>query len=246
LSLSLTYWTSRAGAIPLRVIEVDRRRRRLVCSYRKAYSEWREHQRQAFIDGLTEGEVLTGRVRELRDFGAFVDLGGGDGLIHISEIAWHRVKHPKEVLRVGQEVEVYIKQVNRKRRRVALSLKRLTPHPWTSIEERYQINQLVEGKITRITSFGAFVEIEPGIEGLLHVRHLPRTAELDPSKVVSEGEIHLLRVISIDADKRRIRLSLRAVTPEEQMDFMARRASETALESLDETVGLDDLIDEEE
>lgn len=232
--------------IPLRVIEVDRRRRRLVCSYRKAYPEWRESQRQTFVNSLTEGEVRTGRVRELRDFGAFVDLGGGDGLIHISEIAWHRVSHPKEVLRVGQEVEVYVKQVNRKRKRVALSLKRLAPHPWASIEERYQVNQLVEGKITRVTSFGAFVEIEPGIEGLLHVRHLPRTADLDPTKVVSEGEIHLLRVISIDAERRRIRLSLRAVTQEEQMDFMDRRASEIALASLGETVGLAELMEEEE
>jgi small subunit ribosomal protein S1 len=229
--------------LPLCVIEVDRRRRRLVCSYRKAYPEWRRRQRQLFIDSLTEGEVRTGRVRELRDFGAFIDLGGGDGLIHISELAWHRVEHPKEVLRVGQEVRVYVLKVNRKRKRVALSLKRLAPHPWTTIEERYQENQLVEGKITRIASFGAFVELEPGIEGLLHVRHLPRAAEQDPGKVVSVGEVHLLRILSIDPDQRRIRLSLRAVTPEEQMDFMARRA---AVESFEDTVGLADLIGEEE
>jgi len=229
--------------LPLCVIEVDRRRRRLVCSYRKAYPEWRRRQRQLFIDSLTEGEVRTGRVRELRDFGAFIDLGGGDGLIHISELAWYRVEHPKEILRVGQEVRVYVLKVNRKRKRVALSLKRLAPHPWTTIEERYQENQLVEGKITRIASFGAFVEIEPGIEGLLHVRHLPRAAEQDPSKVVSVGEVHLLRILSIDPDQRRIRLSLRAVTPEEQMDFMARRA---AVESFEDTVGLADVVGEEE
>lgn len=229
--------------LPLCVIEVDRRRRRLVCSYRKAYPEWRRRQRQVFIDSLTEGEVRTGRVRELRDFGAFVDLGGGDGLVHISELAWHRVEHPKEVLRVGQEVSVYVMKVNRKRKRVALSLKRLAPHPWTTIEERYQENQLVEGKITRIASFGAFVEIEPGIEGLLHVRQLPRVADQDPSKVVSVGEVHLLRILSIDPVQRRIRLSMRAVTQEEQMDFMARRAS---VEELEETVGLADLIGEEE
>jgi small subunit ribosomal protein S1 len=231
--------------LPLRVIEVDRRRRRLVCSYRKAYPEWRERQRQQFVDSLTEGEVRTGRVRNLRDFGAFVDLGGGDGLVHISELAWHRVDHPKEVLRVGQEVQVYVLKVNRKRKRVALSIKRLTPHPWSTVDDRYHENQLVEGKITRITSFGAFVELEPGVEGLLHVRHLPRAAEQDPNKVVSPGEIHLLRILGVDSERRRIRLSMRAVTPEEQMDFMARRAEE-ALESTDDTIGLAELIGEEE
>ncbi len=229
--------------LPLCVIEVDRRRRRLVCSYRKAYPEWRRRQRQVFIDSLTEGEVRAGRVRELRDFGAFVDLGGGDGLVHISELAWHRVEHPKEVLRVGQEVRVYVLKVNRKRKRVALSLKRLAPHPWTTIEERYQENQLVEGKVTRIASFGAFIEIEPGIEGLLHVRQLPRAAEQDPARVVSVGEVHLLRILDIDPVQRRIGLSMRAVTPDEQLDFMARRA---AVESFEETVGLADLVGEEE
>ena len=232
--------------LPLRVIEVDRRRRRLVCSYRKAYPEWREQQRQRFVDGLTEGEVRTGRVRNLREFGAFIDLGGGDGLVHISELAWHRVDHPKEVLRVGQEVQVYVLKVNRKRKRVALSIKRLTPHPWSSIDERYHENQLVQGKITRITSFGAFIELEPGIEGLLHIRHLPRAAEQDPNKVVSVDEVHLLRVLSVDSDRRRIRLSMRAVTPEEQMDFMARRAAESTPEPLADTIGLAELIGEEE
>jgi small subunit ribosomal protein S1 len=232
--------------LPLRVIEVDRRRRRLVCSYRRAYPEWRERQRRAFIDSLTEGEVRNGTVRELRDFGAFINLGGGDGLIHISELAWHRVAHPKEVLRVGQNVQVYVLKVNHKRKRVALSLKRLIPHPWSSIEERYHENQLIDGKVTRITSFGAFIELEPGIEGLLHIRHLPRAAEQDPNKVISVGEIHLLRILNIDADRRRIRLSMRAVTPEEQMDFMARRAMERAAEPLEDTVGLADLIGEEE
>ena len=228
--------------LPLRVIEVDRRRRRLVLSYRKAYPIWREQQRQAFIDNLTEGDVLTGRVRELCDFGAFVDLGSGDGLIHISELAWHRVSHPKEVLRVGQEIQVYLLKVNRKRKRIALSLKRLTPHPWLSVGERYQVHQLVEGLLTRVVSYGAFVELEPGIEGLLHVRHLPGGPAQDPHKVVTEGELHLLRVVSIDSKRRRLRLSLRAVTPEEQLDWMAHRAEaeERAI------VGLAELSGEEE
>ncbi len=228
--------------LPLRVIEVDRRRRRLLLSHRKAYSAWRERQRQEFIESLKVGEIRAGRVRDLQDFGAFVDLGGGDGLIHISELAWHRVDHPKDVLRVGQEVKVYVLRVNRKRKRVALSLRRLLPHPWENVEERYPRDQLVEGTITRITDFGAFVELEPGVEGLLHSRHLPWAAGNDPGKVINEGETHLLRVISVEQDRRRIGLSMRAVTQDEQMEWMARRAQTME----DEIIGLDDLTDEEE
>jgi small subunit ribosomal protein S1 len=237
--------------LPLRVIEVDRRRRRLILSHRAAYSEWRELQREKFLDGLREGEERTGRVRELKDFGAFVDLGGGDGLIHISEFAWHRINHPKEMLRVGQEVQVRVLKVNRKRRRVGLSLKRLTPHPWETLLERYQENQVVEGRVTRVADFGAFVEIEPGIEGLLHAKHLHRSAESDPQpdphKVVREGEVHLLRIISIDTEQRRIRLSMRAVTVEEQMDWMVHKAEVDAAKlAAQDVIGLAELIGEEE
>jgi small subunit ribosomal protein S1 len=233
-------------SLPLRVIQVDRRRRRLILSYSKAYSAWREQQRQEFIDGLKAGEVRNGRVRELRDFGAFVDLGGADGLIHISELAWYRVGHPKEVLRVGQPVEVMVLRVNRKRRRIGLSLKRLVPHPWENITERYQQDELIEGKVVRVTDFGAFVELEPGIEGLLHYKHLPRTTVEDPRKVVNEGEVHLLRIINIDSEQRRIRLSMRAVSTEEQLEWMARRAEEEAASIIDDTIGLAELLDEEE
>jgi small subunit ribosomal protein S1 len=232
--------------LPLRVIEVDRKRRRLILSYRAAFSDWREKQRQSFLKSLEEGQIRTGRVRELKDFGAFVDLGGGDGLIHISEFAWHRISHPKEMLRVGQEIQVYVLKVNRKRKRVALSLKRLTPHPWETVNERYHVNQLVEGQITRVTDFGAFIEIEKGIEGLLHTKHLPRRADPDPRKVLAEGEKHLVRIINIEQKKRRIRLSLRAVSPEEQMEWMINRAAEESVIPADEAIGLAELIDEEE
>jgi small subunit ribosomal protein S1 len=232
--------------LPLRVIQVDRRRRRLILSYRKAYQAWREQKRQAFIDNLKTGEVRTGRVRELRDFGAFVNLGEADGLIHISELAWYRVGHPKEVLRVGEQVKVLVLKVNRKRKRIGLSLKRLQPHPWDDIEERYHSDQLIEGKVVRVTDFGAFVELEPGVEGLLHYKHLPRTTADDPRKVVNEGEVHLLRIIHVDPEQRRIRLSMRAVSPEEQLEWMARRAEEETARILDDTIGLAELLEEEE
>ena len=232
--------------LPLQVIQVDRRRRRLILSYRRAYPIWREQQRQDFIDSLKAGQIRSGRVRELRDFGAFVDLGKADGLIHISELAWYRVDHPKEVLRVGQPVEVLVLKVNRRRRRIGLSLKRLRPHPWDQIEERYRQDELVEGKVVRVTDFGAFVELEPGIEGLLHYKHLPRTTVDDPRKVVNENEVHLLRIINIDTEQRRIRLSMRAVSAEEQLEWMARRAEEATAQVLDDTIGLAELLDEEE
>jgi 4-hydroxy-3-methylbut-2-enyl diphosphate reductase len=167
-------------------------------------------------------------------------------LIHISELAWYRVGHPKEVLRVGEQVKVLVLKVNRKRKRIGLSLKRLQPHPWENIEERYHADQLIEGKVVRVTDFGAFVELEPGVEGLLHYKHLPRTTADDPRKVVNEGEVHLLRIIHIDPEQRRVRLSMRAVSPEEQLEWMARRAEEETARVLDDTIGLAELLDEEE
>jgi small subunit ribosomal protein S1 len=239
----LGYYVGRT--LPFRVIEADRRKRKLILSYRSAYSEWRERERQQFLNEIKEGDIRTGRVRELRDFGAFIDLGGGDGLIHISEFAWHRIEHPKEMLRVGEEVRVKVIKVNRKRKRVGLSLKRLTPHPWETVNERYEVNQLIEGKITRVTDFGAFVELEKGVEGLLHVKQLPRQAIPDPQKVVAEGEVHLLRITSIDSKKRRIRLSMRAVSLDEQMEWMAQRAERPVSDDSD-AIGLADIVGEEE
>ncbi len=212
----------RGEILPLKVIEVDRRRRRLVMSNREAQREWDEGRRAERIAELKAGTVVQGRVSSLRDFGAFVELGDSlEGLIHVSELSWHRIDHPQEVVKVGEELEVYILKVDEAEQRVSLSRKRLLPDPWTTVEEKYPLNSLVEGKITRIVSYGAFVELEPGIEGLLHASKMLRGSDnADPFKVVQEGEVHLLRVINVDADRQRIGLSLRAVTPKEQIDWM--------------------------
>lgn len=218
----------RNETLPLKVIEVNRRRRRLVLSQRDAQKEWHEARKTELIDKLHEGDVVAGRVSGLRSFGAFVDLGGADGLIHISELAWHRVNHPREVVKVGDEFDVYVLGLDKAEQRIALSRKRLLPNPWSIAEEKYAVNQLVEGTITRIVSYGAFVEIEPGIEGLLHISQISRENIEDAHELISEGETHLLRVISVDSDRQRIGLSLKNVTASEQIEWMTRRESEAA------------------
>lgn len=218
----------RGAKLPLKVIEVNRRRRRLVLSQREAQKEWDAKRRQELMAELQEGEVRTGRVSGIRDFGAFVDLGGADGLVHISELAWHRVEHPREVLNVGDEVDVYVMRVDREAERISLSRKKLLPNPWDTVNERYHENQLVEGKITRIVDYGAFAEVEPGIEGLLHVSQLSRGNVENVSEVVKEGETHLLRILSIDQRRQRMALSLKAVTAMEQIEWMAQKELEQA------------------
>lgn len=213
----------RGMQLPLKVIEVDRRRKRLVLSQREAQREWEDAKRKDLMLELKEGDVRTGRVSGLRDFGVFVDLGGADGLVHISELAWHRVDHPREVLKVGDEIEVYVLRLEKENDRISLSRKKLLPNPWDSVEERYTINQLVEGKITRLVDYGAFAEIEPGVEGLLHVSQLSRSSVESPGEVVQVDETHLLRVVSIDPRRQRIGLSLKAVTASEQIEWMANR-----------------------
>jgi len=221
--------------IPVKVIEVDRRRRRLVLSHREAERVWQAERRRELLEKLNEGDVITGQVTGWRDFGAFVDLGGADGLIHISELAWHRVDHPRDVVSMGEELDVYILKVDRRRERISLSRKRLLPNPWTLVDDNYSVGQLVEGKIIRIVDYGAFVEVEPGVEGLLHTSQIAAANVNNPREVLAEGEVHLLRVISIDADRQRMGLSLKAVTPTEQIEWMTQQEKEPTPGETDET-----------
>ena len=239
----------RTEKLPVKIIEVDRRRRRLVFSQRDAQKEWEEKRKGEMLESLNEGDVLTGRVSGLRDFGIFVDIGGADGLVHISELAWHRIDHPREVVKVGDEIEVVVLKLDRKEQRISLSRKKVLANPWDTVEERYELNQLVEGTVTRILDYGAFAEIEPGIEGLLHVSQLSRTNVENVGEVVKEGETHLLRVVSIDPQRQRIGLSLKAVTAQEQIEWMEERmaqeeAAAELVEEIEEAV-IDEIIDEE-
>ncbi len=210
--------------ISLKVIEVNRKRRRLVFSQRDAQRDSRDARKEVLLDQLHEGEVRSGVVSGLRDFGAFVDLGGADGLIHISELAWHRVNHPKEVLKVGDEVQVYILRLDAEGKRIGLSLKRLQENPWAVVDDLYHVGQLVEGVVSRVAQFGAFVSLDPGIEALLHTSQISEPPPEDPSLVVHEGQHLLLRVISIESDKQRLGLSLKEVSEEEKARWEQSKA----------------------
>jgi small subunit ribosomal protein S1 len=224
-------WTALIGeTLHLKVIEVDRERNRLILSERAAVRDWRKSQRDKLLGELTEGDVRQGRVINLADFGAFVDIGGIDGLVHLSELSWERIAHPREVLAVGQEVEVYVLGVDRERQRVALSLKRLQSDPWESIEERYQEGQLVEGAITRLTKWGAFASIvgDEAIEGLIHVSELDDGHVVHPRDIIQPGQVVTLRVIGVDANRHRMALSLKRVVQGEylEQDWEAMLATE--------------------
>jgi small subunit ribosomal protein S1 len=191
----------------LKIIELDPELGRFVLSERASRLD--ESRRQGFLDGLCPGDICRGRVTNLCSFGAFVDLGGLEGLVHVSELSWGRVDHPSSVLEPGQPVEVYVLNVDRERRRVGLSLKRLQPDPWQSVEERYHVGQIVEGVITHVVNFGAFARVEEGLEGLIHVSELAEGNFLHPRNVVQEGDVVTARVLNIDGERRRMGLSMR-------------------------------------
>ncbi len=207
--------------LQLKIIEINRARNRLILSERLANQEWRQRRREELLDELKPGEVRTGIVSNLANFGAFVDLGGADGLVHISQLAWSRVNHPSEVLKVGQEVEVQVLSVDKEKKKIALSIKRAEVDPWTTVEQRYFPGQVVTGTITKIAPFGAFARIEDGIEGLIHQSEL--APGMDPRSNLREGQELQLRILRIDAERRRLGLSLRQA---DEVD--TRPASETA------------------
>jgi len=205
--------------LQLKIIELDRSRNRLILSERAAVRDWRRQQKEKLLDDLHEGAVRTGIVSSLCDFGAFVDLGDADGLVHLSEISWRRVKHPSQVLKVGQEVEVYILKVDRERKRIGLSLKRLEPDPWTLVDDLYELDQLVEGTITKLLKFGAFARLQGSdIEGLIHISELSQEHITHPKEVVQEGQVLTLRIIKIESDRRRMGLSLKRVDSAEYIE----------------------------
>jgi small subunit ribosomal protein S1 len=212
----------------LKIIELDRQRNRLILSERAANRIWRREQKEQLLATLKEGDICRGRVSSLCDFGAFVDLGGADGLIHLSEISWGRVSHSREVLQAGDEVDVYVMNVNREKRRIGLSLKRLQPDPWSQVEEKYSEGQLVEGTITKLTEFGAFARLKgDDIEGLVHISELSNDRVAHPKEVVKEGDTLTLRIIRLDPRRRRMGLSLKSVAKAEyaDLDWRVERAA---------------------
>jgi small subunit ribosomal protein S1 len=227
--------TSLVGqTLQLKIIELDRQRNRLILSERAAMSELRKEQKERLLQELKEGDTCQGEVSSLCDFGAFIDLGGADGLVHLSELSWGRVNHPSEVLKVGDKVSVYVLSVDREKRRIGLSLKRLQSEPWSRIEEFCAVGQLVEGRITKLTNFGAFACINGGIEGLIHISELSDKRINHPKEVVREGDVLTLRVIRIDAEKRRMGLSLKQVADYVALDWQEELTEGAAEKPLSE------------
>jgi small subunit ribosomal protein S1 len=198
------------NAQPFQILKMDRRRGNIVVSRRTVLEETRAEQRQELVQNLEEGQVIDGVVKNITDYGAFVDLGGIDGLLHVTDIAWRRVNHPSEVLNIGQQVKVKIIKINHETHRISLGMKQLLEDPWQGIEAKYPVGARFKGRVTNITDYGAFVELEPGIEGLIHVSEMSWTKKnVHPGKIVSTSQEVEVQVLEVDSSKRRISLGLK-------------------------------------
>ena len=198
----------------LKVLEVNRSRNRAIMSERQAVHEEREARKVQLIKELSEGEVRKGKVTGISSFGAFVDLGGADGLIHISELSWSTVSSPSQVLKIGDEIDVFVLRVDAERKKIALSLKRLQQEPWETINERHEVGDLVDATITKLTDFGAFARVEGSVEGLIHISELTSRMINHPKEVVREGDTVRLKILRIEPERRRLGLSLRQAEEE--------------------------------
>lgn len=226
-SLEERFGEMKGEPIKVRVIEVDRERRRLILSERLALQESREAIKDRLLEELKEGDIKTGRITSLANFGAFVNIDGADGLVHLSEISWERIQHPNEVLKVGQEVQVKVISIDTERKRIGLSLRQLQEDPWLEKVRHLKEGMLVEGTITHITKFGAFARLSDDIEGLIHVSELSEQRVAHPKEVVKEGQVLTLRIIKIDPEHHRIGLSLRKVDSPAYADLDWKMALES-------------------
>ena len=230
--------------ITLQVIEVDQERRRLIFSERAAVHESRDSIRDKVIDKLNIGDILTGRITSLADFGAFVNIKGADGLVHLSEISWDRIRHPGDELKVGQEIQVKVISIDEEKRHIGLSIRQLKEDPWQRQIKDLRVGQLVEAKITRLTKFGAFARLTNEIEGLIHISEISDEHIGHPKEVLHEGDDVTLRIIKIEQESHRIGLSLRRV---ESLAFadMDMKTLEKELTDTDIKVTADDAPSEE-
>jgi small subunit ribosomal protein S1 len=198
----------------LKVIEINRRRNRVILSERAALQEWRSQQKDRLLAELKEGEIRKGRVSSVRSFGVFIDLGGADGLAHLSEVSWDRNRSPEDMYRVGDEVDVFVMKVDPETKKIALSLRRAQPEAWDEIVDKYQVGRVVPGMVTKLVTFGAFARIEGPVEGLIHVSELVDRRIAHPKEVVREGDLLPLKIVRIERDRHRLGLSLREAREE--------------------------------
>jgi small subunit ribosomal protein S1 len=242
-----------------KVIELNRSRNNVVLSRRAVLEEERKEMRQAILDRLSPGDVVTGTISNIVDFGAFVDLEGIDGLIHISELSWSHVNHPSELLDIGQEVQVKVLDIDRERQRISLGLKQTQSDPWQQVIDMYDQGDVIEGRVTKVVTFGAFIEVVPGVEGLVHISELAQHHVENPREVVSQGESVNAKIIEMDPERRRLSLSLKRVdegeaprgeaAPDlglsEEVFTETDTSPEIAAEEVDESVEADSVAPEE-
>lgn len=200
--------------LELTILELERSKNRIVLSHKQILEKELEILKNKTWESLEEGQLIKGIVRRLTDFGAFVDIGGVDGLIHISDLAWHKVNHPSEIVSVDEEVEVKVLKLERERERISLGLKQTQPNPWDTVAERYETGSIIEGKVMKLVSFGAFVEVEPGVEGLVHISQISKKHIPTPGDVLSVGDIVKVKIMDINAEERKMSLSIREATEE--------------------------------
>ncbi|MCB1436443.1 MAG: 30S ribosomal protein S1 [Rhodobiaceae bacterium] len=216
---------------PFQILKMDRRRGNIVVSRRSVLEETHAERRHEIVQNLTEGQVVEGMVKNITDYGAFVDLGGIDGLLHVTDIAWRRINHPADVLSVGQTVKVQIIKINHETHRISLGMKQLEADPWDGIEAKYPVETRFKGRVTNITDYGAFVELEPGIEGLIHISEMSWTKKnIHPGKIVSTSQEVEVMVLEVDPVKRRISLGLKQTMDNPWTTFATRFPTGTNIE----------------
>lgn len=220
--------------LSLRVIEIDRSKRRAILSRKVVVEEEARGAHELVWSSIEEGQIREGVVKSLTDFGAFVDLGGVDGLLHISEMSWGRIKHPSEVVQVGDPIKVKVLRLDRERQKISLGLRQVMGNPWDAVEEHYQVDEIYPGKVVRLAAFGAFVELEPGVDGLVHISQLADHRVQVPSEVVSVGDEVRVKVLKVDGHQKRISLSIREASYEAPTEGDSR---ETASDDAGTTIG---------
>lgn len=229
--------------VTARVIEINRSRKKIILSRKSVLEEHYARIRQEMLESLQDRQVVQGVVRRLTQFGAFVDIGGVDGLLHISEMSWHRINHPSEVTSVGDNIEVMVLKVDRENEKISLGLKQVLPNPWDSVEEKYPVDSVILAKVVRLAPFGAFVQLEPGVEGLVHISHLADRHVVKPEEVVSEGEEVKVKVLSVDRVEKRVRLSIREVEKENREQEESEYTSEHLRQSSNnEVITIGDMV----
>jgi small subunit ribosomal protein S1 len=215
----LASWVGKT--LRIKVIEINRRRNRVILSERAAMQEWRAQQKDRLLAELREGDIRRGKITSIREFGIFVDLGGADGLVHLSELSWDRGKSPDEMFNVGDEVDVFILKVDQENKKIALSLRRAQPEQWEGLIDKYEVGQIVTGQVTKLAPFGAFARVDGPLEGLIHISELVDRRVAHPQEVVKEGDIVPLKIVRIERQRHRLGLSLKQARPQaEEMGYV--------------------------